>query len=318
MLENLPAVVEHLSEYISHEADLGRREKAQGLFDALSHPLFKLTAAFFCDVFAVVCATSKKVQATRGARVAAVQGLMNVMCTHLLHTMRHVIPGGWEESLGVDVGSSVIKGSRMNVLRSLIEDLQTGFKRAEWDGSANLEDWVEASSCSCERVFSYVTPTDFGQTTERMCETLWVRCNGEAPEDWGPFEVLEDLRKTPFRPRKRKQGHAVEVEDVVGLGLRLSRIWQFLWKRMVRRRFRWTFEICGLSPRGRHVTPTLAMCMGLSWRVRTKTVRTRIWSRQMQLPVAPLLTFVTRQLSPPPPLTVPRSWCFSMMWMRRC
>ena len=94
VLENLPAVAEHLPEYISHEVDLGRREKAQGLFDALSHPLFKLTAAFFCDVFAVVCATSKKVQATKGARVAAVQGLMNVMCTQLLHTMRHVIPGG--------------------------------------------------------------------------------------------------------------------------------------------------------------------------------------------------------------------------------
>ena len=159
-------------------------------------------------VFAVVCATSKKVQATKGARVAAVQGLMNVM-----YTMQHVIPGGWEESLGVDVGSSIIKGSRMKFLRSLIEDVQTRFKRAEWDGSANLEDWIEASSCSCERLFSYVTATDFGQTTERMCETLWVRCNGEAPEDWGPFEVFDQLRKTPFRPRKWKQGHAVEVED---------------------------------------------------------------------------------------------------------
>ena len=81
-----------------------------------------------------------------------------------------------------------------------------------------MEDWVEASSCSCERVFSYVTATDFGQSTERMCETLWVRCNGEAPEDWGPFEVFDDLRKTPFRPRKRKQGHAVEVEDGGMLG----------------------------------------------------------------------------------------------------
>ena len=58
-----------------------------------------------------------------------------------------------------------------------------------------------------------MTATDFGQTTERMCETLWVRCIGEAPEDRGPFEVFEDLRKTPFRPRKRKQGHAVDVED---------------------------------------------------------------------------------------------------------
>ena len=213
VLENLPAVLEHLPECIDHEAKLGRREKAQGLFDALSHPLFKFTAAFFCDVFAMVCATSKKVEATKGARVAAVHGLMNVMCTQLLCTMRHVIPGGWEESLGVDVGSSLIKGSRMKFLRSLIEDVQTRFKGTEWDCSANLVDLVEARSCSCERVFSYVTATDFGQTTERMCETLWVRCNEEAPEDWAPFEVFDDLRKTPFRPHKRKQGHAVEVEN---------------------------------------------------------------------------------------------------------
>ena len=45
VLENLPAILEHLPEYINHEADLGWREKAQGLFDALSHPLFKFTAA---------------------------------------------------------------------------------------------------------------------------------------------------------------------------------------------------------------------------------------------------------------------------------
>ena len=212
VLENLPAVLEHLSDYISHEADLGRWEKAQGLFDAVSHPLFKFTAAFFCDIFAVVCATSKKVQATKGARVAAIQGLMNVMCTHLLHTMRHVIPGAWEESLGVDVGSSIIKGSRMKFLCTLVEGVQTRFRGTEWDDSANLEDSVEASWCSCERLFSYVTATDFGQSTEPMCETLWVTCNGEAPEDWRPFEVFGDLRKIPFRPRKRKQGHAFEVE----------------------------------------------------------------------------------------------------------
>ena len=46
-----------------------------------------------------------------------------------------------------------------------------------------------------------------------MGETLWVRCNGEAPEDWGPFEVFDELHKTPFRPRKQKQGYDVEVED---------------------------------------------------------------------------------------------------------
>ena len=91
--------------------------------------------------------------------------------------------------MGVDVGSSLIKGSRMKFLRSLIEDVQTRFKGTEWDGGAQVEDWVEASSCSCDRVFSYVRATDFGQTTERMSETLWVRCNGEAPEDWGPWRI---------------------------------------------------------------------------------------------------------------------------------
>ena len=81
-----------------------------------------------------------------------------------------------------------------------------------------VESWVEASSCSCERVFSYVTATDFGQSTERMCETLSVRCNGEAPEDWGPFEVFDELRKTPFRPQKQKERRVVEVEDGSLLG----------------------------------------------------------------------------------------------------
>ena len=154
-----------------------------------------------------------------------VQGLMNVMCTQPLHTTRHLISEGWEEWLGVDIGSGLIKGSRMKFLRSLIEDLQTRFKGTEWDASATVEDWVDASSCSCERVFSYVTATDFGQTTERKCETLWVRCNGVAPEDWGPFEVFDDLRKTPFRPRKRKQGHALEVEDGGLIGFAAVKDW---------------------------------------------------------------------------------------------
>ena len=56
---------------------------------------------------------------------------MIVMCTQLLHTMCHVILGAWAESLGVDVGSSLIKGSRMKFLRSLIEDMQTRFKGFE-------------------------------------------------------------------------------------------------------------------------------------------------------------------------------------------
>ena len=220
--------------------------------------------------------------------------------------------------MGVDVGSSVIKGSRMKFLRSLIEDVQARFKRAEWDGSANPEDWVEASSCSCERVFSYVTATDFGQTTERMCETLWVRCNGEAPEDWGPFEVFGDLRKAPFRPRKRKQGHAVEVEDGGLLGFAAFKDLAVSLEEDVEAEVPLDIRDLWVVPKRATRDSDIGDVYGLSWRVRTKTVRTRIWSRQMQLPVAPLLTFLTPQLSPPPLLTLARSWCFGMMWMRRC
>ena len=72
---------------------------------------------------------------------------------------------------------------------------------------------VEASWCSCERLFSYVTATGHGHSMERMCETLWVKYNGEAPKDWCPFEVFEELRTTPFCPRKQMQEHHVEVED---------------------------------------------------------------------------------------------------------
>ena len=112
VLEILLAVLLHLPKNIEIEADSGRRDKAEGLLEALLHPLFKLTVAFFlrcfCNVFVVVCATSKKIQATKGAQVDAVRGMMNLMCTQLVHTMRHVIPRGWEEGLGVEVGSSPI------------------------------------------------------------------------------------------------------------------------------------------------------------------------------------------------------------------
>ena len=62
------------------------------------------------------------------------------------------------------------------------------------------------------------------------------RCNGEALQDLGPFEVLDELCKAPFHPRKRKQGHEVEVEDGGLLGLLLSRIYKFLWKRVLWKR----------------------------------------------------------------------------------
>ena len=130
--------------------------------------------------------------------------------------------------LGVEIGSSLIKGNRMKFLHPLIEDAQTCFNGSQWVDRAMVEDWVEASSCSCERVFSYVTATDFGHNTERICETLLVRCNREAPEDWGPFEVVDEPRKTG----SGSKGMWLRSKMVVCLGLLRSRICTFLWKRM--------------------------------------------------------------------------------------
>ena len=47
VLQNLPAFLLHSLEYVNNEADLGCREKAEGLLDALLHPLFKFMVAFF-------------------------------------------------------------------------------------------------------------------------------------------------------------------------------------------------------------------------------------------------------------------------------
>ena len=95
---------------------------------------------------------------------------MNAMCTQLMHTMRHVILGGSEEGLGVEVGSNPIRGSRTKFLCTLIEDVRKRFNESKWGVGVAVESWVAASSCSCERVFSYVNATDFGQSKEHMCE----------------------------------------------------------------------------------------------------------------------------------------------------
>ena len=80
--------------------------------------------------------------------------------------------------------------------------------------------------------------TDFVQSTERMCETMWVRCIGAASDDWVPFQVFDKLRKTSFHPRKWKHGHVVEVEDGSLLGFAVFTICKFLGKRVLGKTFR--------------------------------------------------------------------------------
>ena len=112
----------------------------------------------------------------------------------------------------VDPSNSSIKGLRSTFLHALVLDLQARFKEGEWV-QAEVEDWVCATSASCERIFSMVTQCDFGQKTERMCEALWVRCNGEAVEDWCPIAVFDKLREKAFRPRKRKETSTTQDDE---------------------------------------------------------------------------------------------------------
>ena len=136
-----------------------------------------------------------------------------------------------------------------------------------------------------------------------------------------PFEVFDELRKTPFLPRKRKERHVFEVEDGTLLGFAAFKDLHVSWKKVQRHKFLWRFQICGLSPRGQPVTPTSGMCMVLPWRMRTRPPTSRIWIGQAEPLVALLPTFLTGQpcpLPPLPPLTLPHSWFSSMMWMRRC
>ena len=135
------------------------------LHEAISSPIFRVTAAFFADVFQVVCVTSKLFQSKSGVRIDAVRGAVNVLSSQLLHMTDHIVPGGWEEGLGVELAISPVRGSRASFLQALASDLQRRFAPGDWVQEDGVPDWVEASSCCCERVFSFDTQTDGGQPT---------------------------------------------------------------------------------------------------------------------------------------------------------
>ena len=81
------------------------------------HRFFKLMAAFFCDGFAVVCATSKKIQTKKAAQVDALWGLVNVMCIQLSHTRHHIILGGGRNPSVVTSAAAPSKAATLNLLK---------------------------------------------------------------------------------------------------------------------------------------------------------------------------------------------------------
>ena len=204
VLQNLDAALKHLPEYISAAVDGQRKAKGVELLAALSNNVLWVSAAFFVDVFTVVCASSKLVYANRGVTKDAAPGLVNVMCSQLAHPCTHVLQGGCESRLCVDPAISPVRATRARFLNALIFDLQARFPQANWVNNDNMPDFAAPSSRSCECVFSYMTQADAGQPTHFMSDNLLVRCNGEASEHWCPATVLNALRDVPLQPRKRK------------------------------------------------------------------------------------------------------------------
>lgn len=62
VLLNLPAALALLPEYIKNERDAKKGQKAQDLLHAISTENFKVTAAFFGDILAILCIFSKVLQ----------------------------------------------------------------------------------------------------------------------------------------------------------------------------------------------------------------------------------------------------------------
>ena len=165
-------------EYITSQIDAGRKQKEEDLLEAVCHEIFSVSTAFFVDVFQVVCATSKNARHKHGLKVDVVRGMVNALCSQLMYMKRKPVDGGWEQHLGYDPVFSPIQGARAHFLTPLILDLQERFVGGVWVQQKGLPDWIEASSCSCERVFSFVTSHGHNQSMQRMCEVLWIRCNG--------------------------------------------------------------------------------------------------------------------------------------------
>jgi hypothetical protein len=77
---------------------------------------------------------------------------------------------------GAQLPVSPVKGSRTQFLHSLVTDLQSRFASGTWIDEKGLEPWLEVSSCSCERVFSFMTQSDYGQNVgARTALNLWGR-----------------------------------------------------------------------------------------------------------------------------------------------
>ena len=150
-----------------------------------------------------------------------------------------------------------------------------------------------------------------------MCEMLWMMCNGEAPEDSGPFKVFDELHKSPFRPRERKQGHLVEVEDGGLLGFAAFKDLQVSLEEDAEGEVPLDIQDLWGVPKRATRDAHIGVVYGVGWRMRMRirTMRTR--TSRVKSPVAPLLTFLTLLPWSLRPLTLPPNWCSCMTWLRQ-
>ena len=163
-----------------------------------------------------------------------------------------------------------------------------------------------------------MTATYFGQTTERMCETPWVRCNGEAPEDWAPFEVFDDLRKTPFRPRKRKQGHEVEVEDGGLLGFAAFKDLAVSLEADGQAEVQLDIQDLWVVPKRATPDADIGDVYGVGVEGEDEDSEDEDLEQAGEVASSSFYDLRNPSAVPSTSSNPPRSWCFGMMWMRRC
>ena len=124
-----------------------------------------------------------------------------------------VLPGGWEASFGVEVGSSAIKGRRIMFRGTLIEDVQKHFDESQWVGGVQVESWVEAPFCPQKRKQGHVVEVEDGSLLGFAAFKDLQVVGEEVAEEEAPLNI-QDLWVVPKRATRD-----ADIRDVYGVGL---------------------------------------------------------------------------------------------------
>ena len=129
--------------------------------------------------------------------------------------------------------------------------------------------------------------------------------------------MFDEPCQTPFHPRKRKQGHVAEVEDGSLLGFAAFKDLQGSGEEGAEEDVPLNIQDLWVVPKRATHDANIGDVYGVGLEDEDEDSDDEDLNQAGDLLVACLLTFITLQPFPPPPLTLPRSWSPSIMWMRR-